>query len=563
MPNVSVTLPETQQSVSRPIIYSIISDLEDITKISKDVRIIYPGDSGRIAQPSSTIDDTNDRSALLGSHRYVFIEVDEDYDKDIVGATAVAQLEYIPVFIDDALGVFIAPIYASSNVTINFKYRTNSKTEAERWRDDMRIKISQLRDINIHSVVYHYLVPKPFIELLETIYEYRERIAGYGNTIAEYIVEKSTDRLTLVGSVDGNHRELAISETQTRIIGRFDWDTLPDKPEKDTENGAWTIGFSYKFSYDKPVACNMRYPIIVHNRLLPAQYTVIDHQENNSDYNNMAYSVSLSALSYFEQQRQVSQYLNTDSLIKLPAHDDYIAKHRPPGTGDVFYALCEVDEVDRIALMNLNELGGLVINRDILDFIIQSEYPYLTKLYNSIIYVSLYRGEYPASDGTISCSNTLDISATNPLNLRLQHRVRFSLVTDLTKLTIDAINRLLKYPKAFVAIINAINEILRDNPGVASLGDKRYITQSDFSDIYRILTGVNFYQSRNMKVYPRGREYYFLDPFRNLTAAELEFLRRNSIQRNRLELSYIISDRMSRYVDNRSVVVSSYTHPNI
>jgi hypothetical protein len=551
MPNISLTLPETGQSITRPVIFDIISQVQTITKLSDKTTILYPGDSMKNQTPGTSIDSKTDRFAMFNTDRYSFIEVEEDYDHETLGSTAITRPEQVPVFLDEKLKVQITPIYAASNVVINFRYRCTSKSEAIKWRDDVRIRVSQMRDVNLHSLTYHYLLPAEIIALLKTIYERREGYLGYGDTFEEYIANMSTSRLTLVGDLVANDARLAISETQTRVIGLFGFDGIPDKLEKDDPNGSWTINFSYKFSYEKPIGCHLKYPIIVHNQLLPKSYTYYTNKSYDLSKVSKYNSISMQALNGFESDTLMDTRVNQNALIHIPEFDDYQILSTPKGTGTIFIALAEVNITDSMSLFSLDELGDIVIDSDIMDFIKGSEYPYLCDVYQSIIHVHLYRNEYLTASGDIKCDINGNLSAKIPLDLRNQYRVRFSLVVDLTLLSRDALDRLRRWPKALIKIIQAMNELLKNRPDFNDLGSKNYISELEFSPIYAMLTGYtydngrgrgpnNYYGSGLPVNNWNGRSvngplFYGIDPLL------IENYRRNRVAFNTVEVTGIIS----------------------
>lgn len=489
MPNISMTLPETIQSITRPIVFDIIDQVQAITKIDKTADIFFPGDTGKMQTPGTNFDSTDPRFAKFSTGSYLFIEVEEDFEPDVIRSTAVNQREHLPVFVDKDLGVHIAPVYATTNITINFKYRTASKTEAFRWRDDMRTRISQARDINLHDLTYHYSLPVPILEIIEAVYDKREAFLGYGQTLEEYVISHATDRLTLIGDLVAKSAQLAISETQARVIGMFTFDSLPDKPERDDDSGCWVVSFGYKFSYEKPIACNAKYPVIVHNQILPPEFVLFNNKSYDLDKINKSYSGSIAALNAFEATTVMNNRVDPNAIIRLPNFDDYVLPSVVHGTGSIFIALAEVDINDSKTLFNLNELGDIIIDSDILNFIKTVEYPYICNLYQSIIHISLYRNNYLASAGTLECDASLNIKAKAPLDLRKQYRARFSLVVDLTLLGKPAIDRLRNNPKVLVKIISGMNELLKNHPDFVALGDKKRITMVEFSALYRILTG--------------------------------------------------------------------------
>lgn len=564
MPNISVTFPEIAQSVSRPVIFDIISQVEDIVKIDKSTKIYFAGDTQRMQQPGTSIDATGvgsqNKDPEFTNLRRLQIEVTEDFAVETLSATPVHGLGNSLLFGDDSLGVYLAPMYATSAVSIAFKYVCNGKTEALRWRDDMRIRVSQMRDVNLHDISYHYILPTPFVELLAEVYTAREAKCGYGDSFVNYVKHHSCDRLGVIGDLAGKEARLSISETQMRIVGLFDFDGLPEKPELESESGTWSISFSYKFTYERPVTCYARYPIMVHNQLLRPE--LVGFTNGSYDLENVpkSYSGSLNGLSFFESDNQLTQRFNPRSEIILPEYDDFATKYPYRGLGNVLTALCEVDETDNRTLLNLTELGDIAIDADILDFILKSEFRYITQPYKSILNLTLYRNNDLAYRDSLTVTSALDVKGSRDLDLRNCHRVKLLLVTDLSMLDNAAIERLKQYPKAFVKIVSSIDELLRNHPGILSLGDKRTISDSDFNILYRFLTGIDLRTGTVMANLPvasgssavtistirnkyvnTGNNYRPLDVFRNIRGPELERYRRERIQMNKVLLSEIIA----------------------
>lgn len=486
MPNINIVIPDVDQSISRPVMYAIIEQVKSITGIRKDSKVFYPGDSEKMKTPGSNIDSKN-KSSVFNSEDRTYIETTEEYDVEALSYTTVAKSNNVPIFIDKKLGINITPIYAMVDAVIEFKHKTPSKNTALKWRDDMRVKASNLRDVNSHIVSYHYLIPTKMLEVLNDIYKTKELTEGDGNTFREYLNTNFTDRLTDINSISGGSTELGISESQGYINGIYDFSGLPEKPTRESD-GTWIINFSYKFSYNKPISCNMKYPVMVHNNLLDRAYTeFVEHSYVN--YKDMSYrGVFTSGLKEFESKSYLNKILDKP-IIRLPIFDDFSIPQVEPGTGTVIIALCQVENN---TLINLNELGDIALNEDVIKFIKESEYKYICNPYQSIINVSLYRNSYLTSAGTLTCNSDLDIFGTETLDLKNQHRVRISLVVDLTSLDPKAMLRLRKYPKAMVSIIGSLNDLLRNHPDFNDLGDLKYISSKHFDFIYTTLTGLSY-----------------------------------------------------------------------
>jgi hypothetical protein len=465
--------------------------VQQITKIDDKTKIFYPGDSQRMQQPGSNIDDKN-RDAQMQSNKILFIEVEEDYNLESLSSTAVNYIEHLPIFNDDVLHVTIRPIYVSTAITINFKFRTQSKAEALRWRDDIRVRVSSLRDINLHNLTYHYLLPRPFDALLREIYSLRETVAGYGDTYEEYIISNATDRLTAIGDLANKETRLAVSETQARVVGIFGFDGVPERPERDDTSGTWTINFSYKFTYERPAACSIRYPVIVHNQLLPEAYTDYVKDVNDPDNRDNSFPLSLKALNYFEATTQYKRHLNPNPVINIPSFDQFSPDTIIPGSATAFYVLCTFDESVPNLLVNLKELGDIILDEDIMAFLLESEVPYITKTYRSILHLDMYHGGCLQSDGCITCDTDGNVLLAGTPNLRLEHRVRLSIIADTAMLTKEALERLRGYPRALAKILIATNESLASHPKLIEMIQRNYITEYDYREFFRYLQGVQY-----------------------------------------------------------------------
>lgn len=467
MPVVNLPLPETVEAVSRPIIYSILDHLRHVLHIEPSVHILFPGDLNKVAQAGATIDSAS-RVPNLASDRYLFIEVDAQLDPYALATTAVNQAEHPPVFVDKALKTAITPIYATTDVSLNVKYRTPSRTDALKWQDDLRVRLSQMQDIHLHRVQYHYQLPSEYWTLLLQIYTQREAIAGYDQSFSQYIQTHASNRLTLISDASGTATALAIAETQSRIQGRYGFDSIPEKPERE-DNGTYVATLSYKFSYERPLSASMHYPVMVHNQLLPPEYVLLTTTNTNAYSGPQQYSRSLAALSHFEMLNVWQQHYDAQGFISVPYYDRIIRPSEVPFTGTVFYALCSIDPTDLRTLVNLTELGELQMDPDILTFIRESEYPYLNKLYKSILQLHLYRDTHLAHYDSVQCTASLDIRATYDLDLRLPHRIRFSIVTDWSVLDPDALARLRQYPQVLLKVLRSIDELFDQNPYLIEL----------------------------------------------------------------------------------------------
>lgn len=468
MPKVSIMTPELNSAVIRPSILDIVRQVQDITKIPKDSRILFMGDMEASYQRGSTMSQAKnerDRTSFAYGNQ-VTIDIESNYNEGNIFSTAVRQVEHIPIFNDPLLGIIIKPIYSKNDFVINFKFRSASHTDGLRWRDSIRTHVSMMRDVNLHDITYHYLIPNEYIHILKELHRCREAVAGYDEDLDTYLAAHSSTKITAISNQTGTKVGLAVQETQMRILGLYDFQIAPEKPEKDGEASAWVTSFAYKVSFDVPIAVNMQYPIMVHNQLLEYPY-VQEEEAYDLDKHNKSYSISQSCLAHFEVTTELDKVREREQVIKLPSFDEFVPSSQPHAMIPIFSALCSVDENDRKTLLNLNELDTYQIDPDVIE-LIREEYSYLTLPYKSIFHISLYKWSALSTDKSVYVDNELNVKAREDLSLRVNHRVVISMVTDVSMLNKPALMRLKKFRKAGRKALLAIN---------VSTGDLKLIAQ--------------------------------------------------------------------------------------
>ena len=460
MPNISIMTPELNASVIRPAVHDIINQLKEITNIPKDTKILFTDYLEASYQRGSTMTQQNannlDRTGF-GFGDQLAIDVDVIYNEGNISSTAISKAEQIPIFNDDKLGIILKPIYSKTDITVNIRYRSSSPTEGKKWRDGIRMHISNMRDMNLHTVSYHFGVPNQLINILKEIHKLRENVDGYGEDLETYLSAHSTTRFTTVANQSGTQKELAIAEKQMQVVGLFDFEISPEKGEIDDAGSAWVTSFSYKFSFDVPIATNMRYPIMIHNQVMDSPYINYGEGAYNIDKVDKARSMSSDAFSHFDASTMVERYNDSTKIINIPEYDEFHYTNVLKGTIPLLSVLCSVDETTPKLLLNLKELGDYGIDTDILEFL-QEEYFYITKPYKSILFVNLYKFSGQVPDREIMVDSQLNVlSRDRDLSLRINHHVMLSIMKDLTFLDREALSRLKRHKKAAIKLLTALN----------------------------------------------------------------------------------------------------------
>lgn len=556
MPVVSIPLQDIQQSVSRPIILSIVDHVKHVTRIHHDHTILFAGELGKSKQPDSDIDRNNQRSPRLPHLNAVYIDANEQFQRESLGTHAIHQFEHEPIFKDPSLRVSLTPVYATTELKLDFNIKTTSRAAAERWQSEFWMRVSQLRDLQLHAFEYHYAIPDVYYRLLSVVHQHREAVRGYEDLFEEYLLRHGCGRLTLVGDSGGQSAVLSVFEKQTRIVGLFDFEAIPEKMERDAESAAWTHSFSYRLTYQKPIGCVARYPISVHNQLLPKKYVVFNQSAPDQANIPKRWSHSLKHLSYFETPGQLVDQYFREKMIRLPIYDEYLLHQVAPGTMSVFLALCFLEDEQDKRLLDLTDLQEIVIDPEILRFILESEWSYMTRHYRSILQIYYYRNEYLKGERSIRVHPDGSVEAVEALELREEHRVRLAVVTDLSLLDEDALRRLFRYPEALKRLWQFINWTRRDlDEYLRHLTRKSHLTSLEIRRAVRLLTERNP-QRRNRDTGRRRGSYtvtggrdrtstrrHPLAPLPGLDERTIDKMREDDVQRNTVMIGTIIALR--------------------
>jgi hypothetical protein len=469
MPSVMVGLHSQDQSITRPVVMSVIEQLTSIIRTEKYVRIIYPGDIEYPIQQESSIDDSD---ILSPKDTVLMIKSQAVLRKEALNTVATYRTEHKPVFLDQALDLYIKPVYVTTDVNIEFNYITQSKNEALMWYNNIYTHKANMRDINLHKLFYSYVIPEPCLQLLEHIYDLRESNKGYGDTLLEYFERHISTEFTLLSTLSGSEPELAMRETQDRVVGRFDFsEGIGDKPIRDDSSGKYSITLNYLFSYEHPSMLVMHYPIMVHNQLIDFKY--VKRIGNIGDHEPKRFSLSIDAMHFFEQK--LTRDPDANQMLYVPECDVVIFDMSKSYIANVVSVLCSIENGNY--LFNLGELGDVVIDTDILNFIKESEYPYLTYPYRSPIHLSLYKNKKLMEGRIIVCDNNLDIRATTSLDERQINRIVIGFVTDLCMLDRATLDRLCHYPKALYKLLISQHEIFVNVPEVKNLITLPFVTK--------------------------------------------------------------------------------------
>lgn len=448
MPTARVTIEDTNRTIVSDVYFKIIEDIVKANRIPYSSLVVVHRDV------ESTLTDNRSNATLQNqanlpstvSTKRITANITEDYNEHDLATTVTHQAGNHPIFTDAEVNVFVTPIYVMSDVSIEFEYITPSKTEATRIRDDLRIQLSQTKNINIHMVDYNILLPEVVEEFIADVHALKSRL--YPETLDEYFLKNATNRIHMITDMANvSNTKIAVNETQCRIIGTYDFNSMPEKLEVDNESGNYKLTFTYKLSLDIPRAFVMKYPVMLCNRPMPTKYLqhIIDSkQKSNQEIDNkLHYNSGLQSLSYFESHRILENRVNMRLPLNIPEFDEFSLREGHKGYGIITSMLTDVNETDHKSLFNLQELDPYAFNATLLNYIKNVERSYVTQPYQSFMYFGLHQEDRHFDNSILTIDENLNISSQVPLSLFKPVRVTLSFILDINSLASHAIERLM------------------------------------------------------------------------------------------------------------------------
>lgn len=456
MPTVALEIPETYDSITRPVTTGVVRDLIEYFELPNDTNVRYTGSAQEMAQRGSALADHRSNLHFPFGNR-VNVELVETYLEEGVLNTAVKRRDNNFVFLDPQLLVSMKPVYTKTEAVISFRYRTTSRVQALKWRDTLRRKLTQGTQAILHEIVYHYPTPPVLHAILEHIHTKRETVAGYGDSFTEWLKQHYDPRMTVLSNQSGSRGAVVIPEKQIQVQGWLDFASTPDEPEKQEDGDTWTISFDYTIQYDKVTAMVLDYPIVVHNQLLDDKY--LDYQEPYNPYEvprNPSHTGRLAET--FSKTNYSFDYAFEG--VKIPTFDHWKPRGNSYREVPVFTALAAVELDDPHQIANLLELGDTHFTQSVLNFLYRERY-YLTTHLASVFHVTFYRGNLPLSANDYYVDEDLNVRSKKALNPRDVHHFRVAIVTDLGSLSRRAKDALRRDPEVCFQVVDVLDGLQR------------------------------------------------------------------------------------------------------
>ncbi len=486
MPRVATPIPESYDSITRPVATEVVRQVCALLSLPSNIQILFPGAAETVPMTGSTLGYEGEPSQFSSDAR-VQVDVTEELVEQRVLGTAVFQQENPACFVDERLGIRLHPIYSHTEMVIQFTYRAPNRVAARQFRDEALIRSAQMRAENLHEINYSYPIPYEYLHLLQHLHELREAQGGYGEDFSEWVMKCISPRATNLTTLIGTKPLLVIAENQIRPLGWFDFTAQPQPEQKDDNTGPFLVNFEYRLAYDKVVGVAMQYPLVVHNQLIDSKWH--GRRRASGDILDPERRRGIGSYSRYAMDRLVDLNVrcHVPEGVRVPEFDDWSPATVHPATVTIATILLGRDPDDPRAVLDLKDLGDYTLEPTVEAFL-KTEAPYLNRFTESIVYLSLYRGNVPVEDGSLNIDSNLNVRSNRDLDVRETYRLRIALISDLNLLSTGAFERFRSSGEACLKILSTLQyTLLRDGYLPKLLGGK-YVSKSD---LYRIADRIN------------------------------------------------------------------------
>lgn len=500
MPIVTLPVPDTKDSITRPVVSSILNELLLALGMKRDnINVYYPDEAGVMYQHNSTIKEENELASRMPGVESIWIEVDDQYASDAFFQNEHWKEEEPFIFVDEDLRIYMKPTHTACELTINFKYKTLDRTQAERWRNTLRGRMNNYKDLQHHLLKYHYLIPNSMLYILTELHRLREEKHGYGETFSHWLKDKGSPRFTRITNLAGKANNLAIAEQQMNVFGYWDFDLAPEKGSKDSNNETWEISVSYTIRYERPTEITLTYPLMIHNQLLPSTIRPTEDRLSNVQEG----TDRLFSLTGFLFNHHGGTWMHDKAHYRrgvvTPRFDEWVAPTSVPRTTRLLQALVQLDDENPREIFRLDDYEGLEYTMDgeVMDFL-ASEHPWINDPRESVFNVSLYNQFGLMHYSYLKMDKYTNLTATSDLNPRNYYHIRLSLHHDWRDLSENALKRLANNPSVMEKLLkhlgyedfwsrksaqDAINEALKRMADTPPFEQPRMRTVQTFSII--------------------------------------------------------------------------------
>ncbi len=457
MPQALIALPDVYDSVIRRIAIDSVSQLARVMRLPPDTQIMLPGNAQTVPMNNGSFGECGDPGLNYPTDGRLIISFTEELDDSQTLSQHAGTAENLPLFEDVVRSTVIFPVYRSVTMNLNLQYIAPNQNIAQRWLDEMRTRVVQLRAELYQTLEYHYAIPNPILMLLHEVWSKIEASDHPSNlSFSEYLDEYLSRPTTVIDTIADTAPTRAVIEKQYEVLGWFDFTSTPEQPEKDGANaGNYICNINYRFSYDRPMQMLVRWPLVVHNQIIDSTYHPTEPYQTFRQVDRRVSFFKGSLESFLESIK----YNNIPYVIE-PEIDDWMPSEMNRRAMIFFTGLLVIDKTDPTHLVDLSHLGKHTFTPYILEYFFQQQHTLFGDRTSPFVFMLFENGQQ-RTDITFSFKpNSLELVVDKPLDMTKMYHLQIGILRDWTALTTETRQCLRRYPVVTYSLFRVLNIVL-------------------------------------------------------------------------------------------------------
>lgn len=434
MYSLKADLQGIEETVTRPMLVSVVEDIKKLLGLRKEVYTIFNVKDNIVKQKTAT-------GQVIGKNTMTTDRISIEYEEeteDVSGKRLTsARPDFAYIYQDKDVGSYVMPIYHSRQMRISFTYSNKSKSKIFGIANKLKLYTSSDGYDQLHDIEYSYIIPNFVNKLLieiNNLKNTREEDVTNKLTLEQYIDKHFDDRIDFANTLDADieKTELSIREAQVDIEGYIADDVDSIKPEYDDGSSYWSISFSYEFVYEKPVSLLIHYPMLVYNHVISKFFRDFHSEKPKKTKNAIRTGRVRELYNIIDREQDPNDPLtlrHREQYLKIPEID----KVNLPRLGNVYLRLCsiliQVDEEDKTNLFNINEVPGLKIKKQYKAFLIKAR-DYISKECECMFYFELWKNGEKDYHNKICLNEQGELTTMYDMDIKGTYRVTLSVLMD-------------------------------------------------------------------------------------------------------------------------------------
>lgn len=498
MPRFNLPIEEIDEAVRRPLVSTVVTDLMALFGLDTGLNMVFKGDAPQHNYNNSEINGvaSNGNNRFAAEGLLTITDYDDELNDTTLLSTPVDYPDSKGIFIEKDLKVFMVPVRISRKFEVRMSL-TGTEKQVERWGAIIKKKTANGLLNGLHAVKYHYPIPVQYMGLLVEIYNRRQAVAPYQDTLWEWLSKSFIPTMTVLRDINGNNPTFVIQETQAEIQGWFDFGTGAPKKEKDGDGSRYMLNFSYTFYADIPETINLLTPLIIHNQMIPPAWFPRPQPMSELDYIRKNGSYSQEAFDHFRFDKVGTEYTwsATRPGLSIPTFNDWFGDEQPESYGTILRLLSKLDPANLNAVHHLGLLGEWKIDPLCVNYMLDTR-KYITTPYDNVINLQAYRYDNLIYQYDIELQDDLTVTTKQPVDLRQMYHTVIGMSYDPTTLSDIAIDGLTRHGCFFKKWISSLYPQAPAHFGwdltsctIGSDGDS--MSPDEIKDTIEAVTGVN------------------------------------------------------------------------